>query len=157
MPGVCHLFTNYIEGFSMPAQFDRFGISFAFPDNWSLDDSEDDLPFPSVTVSSPETAFWSVSLHSRDTNVQELIETTIQAIRGEYGNLDVQEICDDFEGQSIHGCELNFCYLDLFSTAQIRVFRRNHHVCLLICQAEDHEFETMRLVFDAITTSLLRG
>ena len=65
----------------MPALFDRYGISFAYPENWSLDDSEDGIPFPCVTVSSPQTAFWSLSIHSRYVNMEELIETAIEALR----------------------------------------------------------------------------
>ena len=141
----------------MPALFDRYGISFAYPENWSLDDSEDGIPFPCVTVSSPQTAFWSLSIHSRYVNMEELIETAIEALRGEYGKMDVQAVYDEIEGQPIRGCEVSFCCLDLFSTAHIRAFFSKNQVFLLLYQAEDNEFEKMRRVFDAMTTSLLRG
>ena len=48
----------------MPAHFDSLGISFQYPDNWTLDDSDALLGRKSVTVYSPGGAFWSVAIHS---------------------------------------------------------------------------------------------
>ena len=41
----------------MPARFDSLGISFQYPDNWTLDDSDARLGRKSVTVYGPEGPF----------------------------------------------------------------------------------------------------
>ena len=53
------------------------------------------------------------------------------------------------------GYDFNFFYLDFTNTAVIRAFRTPRATCLLLCQAEDREFECWAAVFRAITTSLL--
>ena len=41
----------------MPARFDKLGISFQYPENWTLDDSDALLGRKSVTVYSPGGRF----------------------------------------------------------------------------------------------------
>ena len=47
----------------MPQTFSKFGISFLYPDNWTLDEQGTDGEADSATVYSPGGAFWSVSVH----------------------------------------------------------------------------------------------
>ena len=48
----------------MPHTFSKFGISFLYPDNWTLDEQDAEGEAESATVYSPGGAFWSVSVHS---------------------------------------------------------------------------------------------
>ena len=54
------LFRRLWEITPMPAQFDSLGISFQYPENWTLDDSDALLGRKSITVYSPGGAFWAV-------------------------------------------------------------------------------------------------
>ena len=57
--------------------------------------------------------------------------------------------------RELAGFDLFFYYLDLTNTAQVRCSRDQQASYTVFCQAEDREFEQVRLVFDAMTTSLL--
>ena len=48
----------------MPAEFNNLGISFQYPDNWTLDDSDARLGRTSVTVYGRGGAFWSMAIHA---------------------------------------------------------------------------------------------
>ena len=53
----------------MPHEFDKLGIRFAFPDNWSLEEQQVD-DASSVTVSSPGGAFWWLAVHPPSTDAK---------------------------------------------------------------------------------------
>jgi hypothetical protein len=141
----------------MPGQFDDLGISFQYPDNWSLDAQEAPDGRKSVTVFSPTGAFWSISIHPQVTDLMGLALEAIDAIREEYGDTDVVEVEETVSGHELTGYDLNFFSMDLTSTARIRCFRSDQAALAVFCQAEDSDFERLYRVFDAITISLLRG
>ncbi len=139
----------------MPAQFRRLGIAFQYPDNWTLDDSDALLGRHSVTVYSPGGAFWSVAIHSSSAEPAQLTAAAVEAMKKEYGWLEAEETHETIAGHDLQGYNLAFYYLDLISTATIRVARFSHSNYIIFCQAEDREFEQLQMVFQAITTSLL--
>ena len=59
-------------------------------------------------------------------------------------------------GEELVGYDLNFYCLDLTNTAQIRAFRRNEKIYLVLFQAEDREYEHIEPVFRAMTRSLVQ-
>ena len=60
-------------------------------------------------------------------------------------------------GRELLGRDLNFYYLDLTSSAWIRCLKTAEATYTIFCQGEDREFDQLRNVFQAITTSLLSG
>ena len=140
----------------MPARFDRLGISFQYPDNWTLDDSDALLGRRSVTVYSPSGAFWSVAIHSGSVDPAELAASVVEAMRKEYTELEVAEARETVEDQDLLGYDLAFFYLDLTNTAMIRSLQIASSTYLFFCQAEDRDLEQIGLVFQAMTASLLR-
>jgi hypothetical protein len=50
---------------------------------------------------------------------------------------------------------MNFYCLDLTNTAQVRTLETPDAIYLIICQAEDREWERVSPVFAAITTSFV--
>jgi len=140
----------------MPARFDRLGISFQYPDNWTLDDSDALLGRRSVTVYSPSGAFWSVAIHSSSVDPAELAASVVEAMRKEYTELEVAEARETVEDQDLLGYDLAFFYLDLTNTAMIRSLQIASSTYLFFCQAEDRDLEQIGLVFQAMTASLLR-
>ncbi|MEX0677775.1 MAG: hypothetical protein WD063_11910 [Pirellulales bacterium] len=139
----------------MPAVFDKMGIRFLYPDNWTLDEQEALEGNRSVSVYSPGGAFWSIALHATSTDPGELASTALATLKREYQDAESAEVSEKIGGQSISGYDLHFFYLDLTNTALIRGFRTATASCLVLCQAEDREFEHIGPVFRAITTSLL--
>jgi hypothetical protein len=135
--------------------FDRFGLSFDYPDNWSVDTDDAADRYATVTVYAPEGAFWSVSGHAPGGDPRELAAAVVGQMKREYQELDSEPVTDTIEGRALPGFDLNFYCLDLTNTAQIRTLSTPFAVYLLICQAEDREWESVSQVFAAMTTSFV--
>ncbi|MEN1680727.1 MAG: hypothetical protein AAGJ46_14155 [Planctomycetota bacterium] len=140
----------------MPAIYDENGVRFAYPDNWTLESPPDDEAELQLTVASPETAFWSLSIYPGLRDVRELLEQVLEAMQSEYPALEHDPADSIVDGSPVVGFDLSFYYLDLTNSAQIRVFHRERSTCLVLAQAEDHEYDQLESVFEAMTTSLLR-
>lgn len=139
----------------MPARFNRLGISFQYPDNWTLDDTDAMLGRHSVTVFSPGGAFWSVTVQPASADPDELIDAAVEAMKQEYEGLEAVDVCEKIAGHELSGKNLAFYCLDLTNTAQIRCLRIAQSIYMIFCQGDDREFERVESVFKAMTTSLL--
>jgi hypothetical protein len=139
----------------MPAVFNSLGISFQYPDNWTLDDSDALLGRKSVTVYSPGGAFWSVTINSGSADPAKLAAAVVDAMKQEYEGLEAQEAEETMAGRNLAGYDLAFYCLDLTNTAHVRTVRAGHCTYTVFCQAEDRDFDRVRRVFEAITTTLL--
>ncbi|HEV3416920.1 MAG TPA: hypothetical protein VG056_08915 [Pirellulales bacterium] len=139
----------------MPAVFDRLGVHFQYPENWTLE-AANEADVEEVTVYGPGGTFWSLTIHERG-DPEELMDVVVDAMRAEYDELDAEAINDSIAAQALAGYDLNFYCLDLTNTAQIRAFSRGAKTYLLIWQAEDRDFDLVLPVFRAITTSLIHG
>jgi len=138
----------------MPAIFDKLGIKFLYPDDWTLELATDEDE-KGVTVYSPGGAFWSVVIRGGDEDPAELAKVAVAAIGDEYTDVDTEAVEEMIGRQELVGYDLNFYCLDLTNTAQIRAFRRDGRTLLMLWQAEDREFDEVSNIFRAITTSLL--
>lgn len=139
----------------MPAEFNNLGIAFQYPENWTLDVQDALAGRRSVTVYSPGAGFWAVSVHPRSANPRSLAKAAVKAMQDEYEDLESCEVSQHVSGHELVGYDLSFFYLDLTNTALIRCLRTGRATYVVFCQAEDHEFDRVHAVFDAITTSLL--
>ncbi len=139
----------------MPALYDRLGIRFQYPENWSLDDGETASGGPDVTVSSPSGSFWSVAVHPAEADLAQLLGETVSAMREVYNELDLEPLEETVAGEPMQGLEMNFYCLDLTSSAWVRVFRRPGATYLVFCQAEDRDLPVAQPVFLAMIHSLL--
>ncbi|HEX3998936.1 MAG TPA: hypothetical protein VHX65_10325 [Pirellulales bacterium] len=138
----------------MPALFDKFGIKFLYPDDWTLEIStaEDEQ---GATVYSRGGGFWSVAIRGGEEDPADLAKVALAALGEEYADIDTEPAEETVAEQPLVGYDVNFYCLDLTNTAQIRACRRNGRTLLMLWQAEDREFDEMANVFRAITTSLL--
>lgn len=141
----------------MPATFDQFGLRFDYPDNWSVDQGEDIVAEQQVVVSSPHTAFWQLSKHPAGTELEPLFDEVLSALRSEYQHIEVDPADEVIEGHLVTGFSVNFFCLDLTNTCWVRGFETPEANYLLVCQAEDREFEQVELVFRAMLSSVLRN
>jgi hypothetical protein len=141
----------------MPAHFDRLGISFQYPENWTLDDSDALRGHKSVTVYSPGGAFWTVAMHSGKAEPAELAATIVETMRQEYEELEAEEIHENVAGHDLIGYDLAFYCLDLTNSGRVRSFRSSRTTYTIYCQAEDREYELLNKVFEAMTLTLLKG
>jgi hypothetical protein len=139
----------------MPAIFNSLGISFQYPDNWTLDDSDALLGRKSVTVYSPGGAFWTVAMHPGSADPAKLAAAIVKAMKQTYEGLESEEAEETIAGRRLAGHDMAFYCLDLTNTAQVRSFRVGHTSYTVFCQAEDREFKQLERVFEAMTTTLL--
>lgn len=138
----------------MPAIFSKSGIRFAYPDNWSLDEQEVEGA-PTVSVASPEGAFWWLGIHPAHSDPAEIARAVLEGLKASYDNLDAEGVVEVVAEQEVIGYDINFFCLDLVSTARIRGFSTSDATYVMLWQAEDREFTQVRPVFEAITTSLI--
>jgi hypothetical protein len=139
----------------MPAVYDKLGIRFLYPDNWTLDESDALSGQKSVSVHSPTGAFWSIAVEDVVLDPDELAAAALKTLKAEYEHSESEAVHEQIGTQSLDGYDVNFFYLDFTNTAQIRGFRTSDASCLILCQAEDRELEKVGPVFRAITASLL--
>jgi len=141
----------------MPALFNRLGISFQYPENWTLDDSDAVLGRHSVTLFSPGGAFWTVAIHSGKADPAKLTAAVVNAMGKEYAGLETDETRETVLGHELVGYDLAFSYLDLTNTATVRGVQVGETTYTIFCQADDLEFEKVQRVFQAMTVSLISG
>ena len=141
----------------MPAELNKLGISFQYPENWALDEEDALAGRKSVTVCSPGGALWTISVHPRSADQLSLAKAAVEAMKGEYEELEVEETQEAISDREMVGYDLNFYYLDLTNTASVRCVRTDRATYAVFYQAEDREFEEVQAVFRAMTTSFLEN
>ena len=110
----------------MTGNYQRGGIQFLYPENWTLaDDSMDAFP-RTISVQAPSGAFWSVDIHPFSVDPDELLSQVLEAMRGEYADLEASVANEDVVGNESRGYDLFFCCLDFIVAARLRAFRRGH-------------------------------
>lgn len=139
----------------MPAIYQKLGIRFQYPDNWSLDEGEALEGEKSVSVYSPGGAFWSVMIHPRWQAPEDLVEAALRTMREVYDELDAEAVEETVGETELVGCDMNFYCLDLTNTAAVRSGRIGESTLVIFWQADDRELGEVEAVFRAITLSLL--
>ncbi len=140
--------------------YDKSGLHLAYPENWTLEETSDtsaseEEPKVQLTISSPNTAFWTLALFRGLHDLPGIVEQVIGALLAEYPDLEQSPIEESIAGQTLVGQEVNFMCLDLTNTARVRACHRDGTTLLLFSQSEDRELERVGPVLEAITMSLL--
>lgn len=138
-------------------RFDRLGLAFDYPDNWSVEIDDTSAGSAAVTVTTPDGGFWSVSGQPPGTPAARLTEAVVRQMQAEYRDIDSEAASDLVAGRRLAGWDLNFYCLDLTNTAQVRAFETPAATYLLWAQAEDREWDRMAPVFAAMTASFVAG
>jgi hypothetical protein len=140
---------------AMPATYEKLGIKFHYPENWSLDEGEALEGEKSVSVYSPGGAFWSVMIHPPWQAPEELVDAALQTMKQVYDELDEETVKESIGKVDLVGCDMNFYCLDLTNTAAVRSGRTEGATLVIFWQADDRELPEVEAVFHAITQSLL--
>ena len=139
----------------MPAVYQKLGLQFLYPENWSIQDEEtDDWP-RTVTLQSEQTSFWSLYVYPPDHDARQAVTEVVNSIRELYEDLEVLPAKETIADCEAKGVDIAFFYLDLLVEAKIRCLKTPSALLLWHCQAESREFDAMEPVFQAIATSLL--
>ena len=138
----------------MPEVFDKHGLRFLYPDNWTVEADNDRRGRPAVSAYSPGGAFWTVVLQPADSKPTELAKVALATMRQEYEELDSESVREKVGQTELVGFDVNFYCLDLTNTAWIRAGTNGLATYLILCQAEDREFGEVAQ-YSAMTVSLL--
>ena len=84
----------------MAARFDRDGMSFSYPENWNLEceDTPAAGPLPCKKVGTPLFCCCRITKICREP--EEVAQTTLEAMRAEYPDLESDEVVESLAGQT---------------------------------------------------------
>ena len=94
-------------------------------------------------------------LRPTSTDPAEMATAVVEELEKEYDDLESAATSERIGDVETIGYDVNFYCLDLTNTAWVRAWTNDQNTCLLMCQAEDREFDALANVFRAITLSLL--
>jgi hypothetical protein len=140
----------------MPAVYEKFGVRFLYPENWSITDEEDDDWPRTVTLQSEETGFWTLHVYPPDQPIKPVVKELVEAIQEEFSDIEVLPTEETLGETLTKGVDLAFFYLDLLVEAKIRSVHTPSATFIWLYQAESREFEAMERVFQAIALSMLQ-
>jgi len=138
----------------MIKQYESKLLSFAYPENWVLEDSGDQIP-KSVSLESPEGAVWMVNAFDSKASAAELWEEAKGSFKESYEDFECFEIESSFEPKPELAFEADFFYLDFLVHSKVYIFSHGPLKVMVISQAESRQYEKVAEVFDAMTTSLI--
>lgn len=129
------------------------GAQFRYPQGWAL--QEESSPGQTViTVQSPGTAFWTLSLFDEQPPVEQIVASVLSAFEDSYDELDVYESDVQVLGAPATACDVDFVCLDLVSSATMVVFQAANQTVLILFQGEDRELEAIRPILQSMTQSV---
>jgi hypothetical protein len=137
----------------MTQEFNEGGVSFRYPENWTLEREEADGGW-AVTLQSKETAFLVVTLDPTLPTPEEMAKTALEALRSEYPELEADSALDMLAGELAVGHDIQFFSLDLANTVWTRCLYGAGGTLLVYWQMNDLELPTMEPVVRAVCASL---
>ena len=137
----------------MDELYHAHGIEFRYPGYWELgeEQSEDEI---SITVASPETSFWSLTLFFDGPPPEELIASALDAFREEYDEFDIYPTEAELCRRTSVTCDLEFVCFELLNSAFLRAFRTGKFSALVLYQGTDHELVETKEILQEISASL---
>jgi hypothetical protein len=133
--------------------YEGHGIRFRYPAYWELTEQEDDEA-TSVTVASPETSFWSISLFQDGPTPQQVLDLAVEAFQEEYAEADVYPSTARIGKRAGMARDVDFVCFELINSAFLRSFQTDRFTVLVLYQGFDAELETTRPLLETISASL---
>ncbi|MCX7422830.1 MAG: hypothetical protein NT013_25280 [Planctomycetia bacterium] len=133
--------------------FERHGLHFEYPEDWILHEQSaaDEI---TVTVNSPETSFWSLTLIFDRPDPYRVVETVIDALREDYSDVDVYTNEDRLGELSAVARDADFVCHELIGSAFIRAAVIPGGTLLVFYQGADIELEETQSLMERISKSL---
>ena len=137
----------------MSRQFQDDGISFRYPESWTMEREENEDGW-TVLLQSPGTAFMTLSCDYSGATTEEVAGVALEALQAEYPNLESEPRVDTLAGQMAIGHDIQFFSLDLTNTCWTRSLYSSEGTLLVLCQTNDLELEQYEPILRAICASL---
>jgi hypothetical protein len=161
-PKVCPLFPSFscvqiaLAYNEIMAEFHQHGIRFQYPENWQLEQDEIESGW-FVSVQSPETAIWMLSVRQDEPDPEELVRQSLNDLRESYADLEAEPAHSSLAKYKADGYDVRFFSFDLTNTCSLRSFRSDLGTILVMYQFTDLETEKQAPVLRAICASLRVG
>lgn len=137
----------------LDAEYAEHGVRFVYPQNWELTEQRDGVEI-SISLSSPQTSFWILTLFLDRPDPRRVIEAALDAFRQEYTELDVYSVKARLCGKSTVARDIEFVCLELLNSAWLRALRTRDFTLLILYQAHDAELDINGPILKRITKSL---
>ncbi len=137
----------------MTKEFNRDGLSFSWPDDWSVEREEQKDGW-TISLQSPGTAFAVVRLDRSMPATEEVAQTTLDALKEDYPHLEATATVDMLAGEMAIGHDIQFFSLDFATTCWTRSFYGAAGTVLVLCQVSDIDQEIYEPVLRGICDSL---
>jgi hypothetical protein len=135
--------------------FERDRISIRYPDDWTAEAAEDpESGGWAVTVSSPETAFFMMSLQPDANDSGDLSDQTLAAMKGEYKEFDAEEVMETICGLPAIGFNADFLTVDTAILCRVRCLNTFAGPLLLLSQVSEYDRDRNDPELRAIVASL---
>jgi len=142
----------------MTAVYDKLGLKFLYPENWTLiDESDSEIPH-AITLETPDGACsWAVHAYQPDVDRDAVLKDTLATLQETYEDLEIASFEDELGPILASGVEAMFYCLDFLIRARLLVVNTREHLLLFWFQAEDREYDKQNAVFKAMSISLLQS
>lgn len=133
--------------------FDRTGVRFHFPDDWTLD-ADDSITEWSATIESPGSAFFLFSMRSMEETPSDLVDEALEAMKEDYKDLEAEMLVTNLAGHPALGYDVDFTTVDAVTKSWIRCIDTEFGPLLILAQLAEHERahfdEDMNTIWDSI-------
>jgi hypothetical protein len=133
--------------------FDEDGLSFSYPDDWSIEREAAEGGW-TVTLQSPGTAFAIVTLDREMPDVEEVAEATLEALKADYPSLEATSAVETLAGDMAVGHDLEFFSMDFTVSVATRCFYGAAGTVLVLSQVSGLDEEQYEPALTAIRASM---
>ena len=138
----------------MPAKFDSFGVTFLYPENWTVLDRAEGEDETGITLELPSGGFFSIERVEPASDPQFLIDEVAKTLQAEYNEIEQESIQLEGAAADESAADVRFYYLDLVVVSRVIVIPDEEGTLLIQFQAELRDFDANEKVLDAILTQI---
>ena len=137
----------------MHTVFERHGVRFEYPDDWILHEQSSPGEI-SITVNSPETSFWSLTLLFERPDPYRVVETALDTFREEYSEIDVYSSEEQLGDSRTVARDVDFVCHELIGSAFLRAAVVPGFTLLVLYQGADFELDETQSILERVSKSL---
>jgi hypothetical protein len=137
----------------MEVTYHSHGVRFQYPQDWELSEQQEGEQI-SITLSSPLTAFWTLTLFPDCPDPGDIVAAALDAFYEEYDELDDYPSKTRLCKRPTVARDVDFVCLELLNSAGIRAFRAGEFTVLVLFQFTEGERDETGPILEQITRSL---
>jgi hypothetical protein len=128
-------------------------VTFRYPKEWEMTEERTDDQL-SITISSPRTAFWTLSLFPECPAPKDIVDAVLDVFHEEYTELDDYPSKVRVGRRPTVARDIDFVCLDVLNLAGVRAFRAREFTVMVLFQLTEAERDEAGPILDKITRSL---